>query len=190
MTAAAARRVTLTAQPHSFTVQEYAFVHGVVMKYLRDEQEAADVTQEAMLRAFSHQASFRGASRFTTWLYRIAATTALMYLRQRRRARVTVPAEPLDSELREDPDRCHPSPEDDSVGAETARCCARTIGAMDARYHEVFRLRFLEGHTDQEVACRLGIRLATAKTRAYRAREQLRSEFDRVGVRPGARPRA
>jgi RNA polymerase sigma-70 factor (ECF subfamily) len=152
------------------------------MKYLRDEQEAADVTQEALLRAFAHRDSFRGDSRFTTWLYRIAATTALMHLRQRRRARVTVPAEPLESETPEDPARAQPSPEDDSVCAETAAHCARTLAAMDARYHEVFRLRFLEGHTDQEVARRLGIRLATAKTRAYRARAQLRSELTRVGA--------
>jgi RNA polymerase sigma-70 factor (ECF subfamily) len=173
---------TTTQQPHQFTAREYNFVHGVVMRYLRDEQEAADVTQEALLRAFSHQDGFRGDSRFTTWLYRIAATTSLMHLRQRRRARVNVPAEPVESELREDPDHPQASPEDLSVCAETARHCAATLAQMDVRYHEVFRLRFLEGHTDQEVAHRLGIRLATAKTRAYRAREQLRTELARMGA--------
>src|SRR5512135_2951724 len=68
-----------------FTEKEREFVYGVTMKYLKDDEEARDATQDAMLLAFRHKDSFRGDSRFTTWLYRIAATTALMHLRKDRR---------------------------------------------------------------------------------------------------------
>ena len=50
-------------------------MYGVAMKYMKDEEKAHDVTQDALLLAYRHRASFRGDSRFTTWLYRIAATT-------------------------------------------------------------------------------------------------------------------
>ncbi|HEX4456731.1 MAG TPA: sigma-70 family RNA polymerase sigma factor, partial [Polyangia bacterium] len=68
-----------------FTAKEREFVFGVAMKYMKDEEKAHDVTQDALLLAYRHRASFRGDSRFTTWLYRIAATTALMHLRKDRR---------------------------------------------------------------------------------------------------------
>ena len=68
-----------------FTAKEREFVYGVAMKYMKDEEKAHDVTQDALLLAYRHRASFRGDSRFTTWLYRIAATTALMHLRKDRR---------------------------------------------------------------------------------------------------------
>ena len=68
-----------------FTAKEREFVYGVAMKYMKDEEKAHDVTQDALLLAYRHRQSFRGDSRFTTWLYRIAATTALMHLRKDRR---------------------------------------------------------------------------------------------------------
>ena len=74
-----------------FEGREREYVYAVAMKYLKDEDEAADVAQDAMLNAYRHRASFRGDSRFTTWLYRVAATTALMHLRKKRRARLAFP---------------------------------------------------------------------------------------------------
>src|ERR1041385_7854449 len=74
-----------------FEGREREYVYAVAMKYLKDEDEAADVAQDAMLNAYRHRNSFRGDSRFTTWLYRVAATTALMHLRKKRRARAAIP---------------------------------------------------------------------------------------------------
>ena len=66
-----------------FEGREREYVYAVAMKYLKDEDEAADVAQDAMLNAYRHRKSFRGDSRFTTWLYRVAATTALPGHRRR-----------------------------------------------------------------------------------------------------------
>ena len=49
-----------------FTAKEREFVYGVAMKYMKDEEKAHDVTQDALLLAYRHRASFRGDSRFTT----------------------------------------------------------------------------------------------------------------------------
>src|SRR5262252_882256 len=65
--------------------QMRSYVFSVAMKYVKDEDAAADVAQEALLLAHRHRDSFRGDSLFTTWLYRVTATTALMYLRRQRR---------------------------------------------------------------------------------------------------------
>src|SRR5262245_62422528 len=68
-----------------FSHRERELAFSVAMKYVKDEDEAADVAQDALLLAYRHRGSFRGDSRFTTWLYRVAATTALMHLRKKRR---------------------------------------------------------------------------------------------------------
>src|ERR1041385_5216468 len=80
-----ARRKAAAREEVRFEGREREYVYAVAMKYVKDEDEAADVAQEAMLLAYRHRASFRGDSRFTTWLYRVAATTALMHLRKKRR---------------------------------------------------------------------------------------------------------
>src|SRR2546423_13986124 len=69
-----------------------AYVRPVAMKYVRDEQDAEDVTQDAMLLAHRYRDSFRGESRYSTWLYRVTATAALMFLRKQRRLSREVPA--------------------------------------------------------------------------------------------------
>src|SRR5688500_20178056 len=69
-----------------------AYVRSVAMKYVRDEQDAEDVTQDAMLLAHRYKDSFRGESRYSTWLYRVTATAALMFLRRQRRLSREIPA--------------------------------------------------------------------------------------------------
>src|SRR3954466_13769514 len=69
-----------------------AYVRSVALKYVHNEQDAEDVTQDAMLLAYRYRDAFRGDSRFTTWLYRLTATAALMFLRKHPRPAREVPA--------------------------------------------------------------------------------------------------
>src|SRR6478736_8892408 len=68
------------------------YVRSVAMKYVRNEADADDVTQDAMLLAHRYRASFRGESRYSTWLYRVTATAALMFLRKQRRTAREIPS--------------------------------------------------------------------------------------------------
>jgi RNA polymerase sigma-70 factor (ECF subfamily) len=165
----------------SFTEKEREFVFGVAMKYVKDEEEARDVTQDAMLLAFRHRASFRGDSRFTTWLYRIAATTALMHLRKRRRSPQVM--QPVDDEqLLAEPRSTQPSPEEFSSSSESMALCERSLATMGDKYGNIFRMRFLEGYSESEIARRLGLNISTVKTRAYRARTFLKRELASLAV--------
>ena len=161
-----------------FTDKEREFVYGVAMKYLKDEEEARDATQDAMLLAFRHKDSFRGDSRFTTWLYRIAATTALMRLRKRRRSPQILSSSSRDDDtLVAEPRSAEPSPEEMSSSSETMDQCERSLSTMGDKYGNIFRMRFLEGYSESEIAHRLGLNVSTVKTRAYRARTYLKRHF-------------
>lgn len=169
-----------------FTEKEREFVYSVAMKYMKDEERASDVAQDAMLLAFQHRDSFRGDSRFTTWLYRIAATTALMHLRKQRRGGWMRSLSDEENNIVE-PDDPHSTPEDASAAVEAAHLVERHLAEMGVKYGEIFAMRFVDGYSETEIARRLKLHVATVKTRAYRARTHVREKLQRALALP---PRA
>jgi RNA polymerase sigma-70 factor (ECF subfamily) len=148
---------------------------------LTSEDEAKDVIQEAFLAAYRGLPGFRGDSRFSTWLYRVATNAALMH----RRARPRRPAEPLDAFLpRFDDEGVHAAEPVDLLAAGRAdETLDRKILAEKARagldrlpdiYRDAFVLRDLEEMTTAEVAELLGIQPAAVRQRVHRARLLLR----------------
>jgi RNA polymerase sigma-70 factor (ECF subfamily) len=164
-----------------FTAKEREFVYGVAMKYMKDEEKAHDVTQDALLLAYRHRASFRGDSRFTTWLYRIAATTALMHLRKDRRLPLTQSIDVAandDSAQVEEPRDEASTPEDSWASSEAVALAGERLAEMGDKYGQIFNMRFVEGYSESEIARKLSLNVATVKTRAYRARAHLRRELE------------
>ena len=156
----------------TFDPDDHAFVLAVTRRIVRAPEDAEDVTQEALLLAYRHRDAFRGASRYRTWLYRIAVTTALGFLRRQGRARF-VP-------LGERPNAAAPSRSAETELENVERCelVSRALGELAPAYRDVLLARV--DATEPEVAARLGISLATVKIRTHRARKRLRETLDRM----------
>ena len=166
-----------------FTAKEREFVFGVAMKYMKDEEKAHDVTQDALLLAYRHRDSFRGDSRFTTWLYRIAATTALMHLRKDRRVPLmqSIDAAPANDDGPAPPDEPRDeasTPEDNWASSEAVAIAGERLAELGDKYGKIFAMRFVEGYSESEIARKLQLNVATVKTRAYRARAHLRRQLE------------
>lgn len=150
------------------------YVRSVAMKYVRDEHDAEDVTQDAMLLAHRYRDSFRGESRFSTWLYRVTATAALMFLRRQRRLAREIPASgSVDDEGTPWLER-HAAPTDlrSEVSARgELDLVSEAVAKLGAKYPAVFWKRYGEGRTETEIARELGLSVAAVKTRAFRARQ-------------------
>ena len=151
-----------------------AYVRSIAMKYVRNDQDAEDVTQDALLLAHRYRASFRGEARYSTWLYRVTATAALMFLRKQRRVAREIPSSAsVDEEGTPLLERqCAPS----DVRAEViARAdlaeVQHAVAALGSKYPVVFWKRYGEGRTETEIARELGISVAAVKTRAFRGRQ-------------------
>jgi RNA polymerase sigma-70 factor (ECF subfamily) len=136
---------------------------------LRDDAEAEDAVQEAYLRAYRALDGFRGESKFSTWLVRIAANEALMRRRARRRTADVVPLEAM-TELQSEEERG-----DDML----RRLLEKRIDALPDDYRAVFMLRAVEDFSVEETAQALGIPEATVRSRFFRARGLMRESLAR-----------
>jgi RNA polymerase sigma-70 factor, ECF subfamily len=153
-----------------------AYVRSIAMKYVRNEHDADDVTQDAMLLAHRYRDAFRGDSRYSTWLYRVTATAALMFLRKQRRLSREIPASATGS-VDEDGtawlDRVA-APNDlraEVIARADLGVVADAVAKLGAKYPAVFWKRYGEGRTETEIARELGVSVAAVKTRAFRARQ-------------------
>ena len=168
-----------TQGPAPLASADRAFVYAVVRRILRDEDAAADVTQDALLLAHRHRDQFRGESAHRTWLYRIAVTTALGHLRKQRRRREELMADGASpaGELA-DP---RPSPEAAVAAGELAGAMAEALDGVSPGHRQVFLLR-MGDWSETEIARRVGISVANVKIRTHRTRAQLREALRDHGV--------
>ena len=158
---------------------------------LTSETDAPDVLQNTFLQVYRNLPSFRGESRFATWLYRIATNAALMV----RRARTRKPAESLDAFMpRFDEHGMHAdlpaqlqvaSRADELIDRQALVEKARAgIARLPDVYRDAFVLRDLEEMSTTDVAQVLGVEPATVRQRVHRARLLLRGYLsDLVGVK-------
>ena len=175
-------------------------VYAAALAILRNEADAEDTAQEAMLKAFAKIGTFRAESKFSTWLIQITVNEALMR-RRRERTRVT---EGIDDH-RDDEGAYTPRdfadwreiPSEALERKEVRQKLAQALAALDRKYREVFVLRDMEKLNIQETAEALGISVASVKTRLLRARLMLRdllaggSEqgwFSRLPFEKGTKP--
>jgi RNA polymerase sigma-70 factor (ECF subfamily) len=150
------------------------YARSVAMKYVRDEHDAEDVAQDALLLAHRYRNSFRGDSRYTTWLYRVTATAALMFLRkQRRHAREIPSSGAVDDDGTPWLERsvAPGDPRSETIAHHELDEVRRAVAALGAKYPAVFWKRYGEGRTETEIARELGLSVAAVKTRAFRSRQ-------------------
>jgi RNA polymerase sigma-70 factor (ECF subfamily) len=153
-------------------------VYAAALAILRNEHDAEDAAQEAMLKAFANIRQFRAEARFSTWLIQITVNEALM---RRRRGR-TVVMEGIDDHRDGEEGDYVPRdfadwrevPSEALERREVRQRLAEALGTLDRKYREVFMLRDMEHLNIQETAEALGITAASVKTRLLRARLMLR----------------
>ena len=150
----------------------------VAFSILRDWHDAEDEVQNALWKAFEHIGQFQQDSLFSTWLTRIVVNQCLMRLRQTRRARFLYiddvrkgEGEDLATiELRD----WRLSPEQEIGREEAATLLHREVRRIPPLLRSAFVLRDVEQLPMSDVAERLGISVAAAKSRLLRARVELR----------------
>lgn len=153
----------------------------LAMSILHERQEAEDQVQNAYWKAFQHIDQFQRDSKFSTWMTRIVVNQCLMRLRQTRRARFLYMDDVLIGEDRatfELVDRAD-SPETTVGSKQLSDLLKREIARIPPLLRNVFVLRDVNELPMPEVAEKLGISVAAAKSRLLRARLELRNRLEK-----------
>jgi RNA polymerase sigma-70 factor (ECF subfamily) len=154
-------------------------VHALCLRMSGNATLAADLTQEAFIRAWEKLGSFRGESRFSSWLHRLTVNVVLgeRRARGRREARVVD-----DGELAE---------KRSETGIGVARIAARTpepgrradleqaIAGLPREARRILVMHDVEGYRHQEISEMTGRSLGTCKSQLHRARKLLRERLGR-----------
>lgn len=143
---------------------------------LRNSEDAEDVAQEALLRAYRRFENLRDRNRFRAWLVRIVFRLAIDRARssKRREVRETLwGSQATQSQTAEDA----------AASSEFQTHLERALGELPEKFRLVLLLAAMQGHTLDEVAATLGLPLGTVKSRLFFARKQLAEKL-RCHVKP------
>lgn len=157
-------------------------IYHVIFKIVRNAEEAADLVQETFMKAFGSLASYRFEYRFSTWLYKIAANSAIDHLRKKRIEALSLdkPVQTQDGEVPiEIPDWTN-NPEEDLFRKRRAVTVQEAIHSLPPKYREVITLRHQQDKSYEEIANQLRIPVGTVKARIFRARELLKKRLKSV----------
>jgi RNA polymerase sigma-70 factor (ECF subfamily) len=158
------------------------YVYSIAMSLMRDPEEAADLTQDAFVRLMRSIGTYRGQTKFTTWLYRLVVNLGVDRLRRRGRPTMSLDEHSGIADAVED------------AAADTIRAAERreeatvvraAIAALPDSQRLALTLHYFDDMRYEEIAEVMGLPLNTVKSHIRRGKERLeRALKPLVGTRP------
>ncbi len=151
-------------------------VYHMVLKMVRNVDDAEDLTIEAFAKAFKNLHKFKKDYTFSTWLFRIATNNAIDFIRKKK-----LDTTSLSSSYTDDngtnvgidvPDK-ELNPQEMAIKSQKIELIQLFVTKLPAKYQRLVRLRYFDELSYDEIAKELGSPLGTVKAQLHRARELL-----------------
>lgn len=163
-------------QAYATLVSRYQnYVFTLALRFTKNREDAEEVSQDIFIKAYRALADFKGASKFSTWLYTIVNTTCISFLRKKKLAvhsldneKVFEVADSQDSGMRA-------NLVEQKSRVSMVNHAIKMLSSDDA---EVITLFYKGEQTLEEIAQILGIETNTAKVRLHRARTRLKEKME------------
>lgn len=164
-------------QSYALLVNRYQdFVFTIVFRMLKNREDAEEVAQDVFVKAYRALADFRGDSKFSTWLYTIANTSTLSFLRKKK-----VETYSLDNE------KVFAAADSQGSGMtanqveQKSRIAMvnKAIAMLNPDDAEIITLFYKAEQNLEEIARVLGVETNTAKVRLHRARTRLKEKMEK-----------
>lgn len=162
---AAAIRGDRTAERALFR-REYPRVNATVYRILGSTRDTDDLVQETFIAVFRALPKFRGESKLSTWIDRIAVRVVFAHIAQRKRLPIPLEIVP---EMLDDA----PGPDHQAHARDGLRRLYAALARLKPEARTAFALFAIDGRTIAEVAALTETTVITAKLRIWRARRQL-----------------
>ena len=142
-------------------------VYSLCFRMTRDAAEAEDLTQEVFIQLLRKVDSFRGESRFTTWLHRLTVNHVLMHFRRVTRRKEQLPGE-IEREIRISNEPSADLKFIDRIALNAA------LAKLPSGCRAIFLLFDIEGYNHREIATIFGCSIGNSKSQLHKARRKLR----------------
>jgi len=161
-------------------------IRRYALAFARSEADAADLAQEALVKAYTNLRLFRFQSAFASWLYAIVHHVFLDHVRSRR-GKERALEEPLDP-VRHERGSEAPAADEQLAKEEERRRLWAAIRQVPVDLRSALVLFDIEGHSYDEIAAIEGVPVGTVKSRLFRGREALRKVLGQGGEVGGTSP--
>jgi RNA polymerase sigma-70 factor (ECF subfamily) len=149
-------------------------VYHMILKMVRNVDDAEDLTIEAFAKAFKNLHKFKKDFTFSTWLFRIATNNTIDFIRKKRLDTMS-----LNTSFKDDngdavtidvQDR-NLNPQEEAIKAQKIELVQMFVTKLPAKYQRLVRLRYFDELSYDEIAKELEAPLGTVKAQLHRARE-------------------
>jgi RNA polymerase sigma-70 factor (ECF subfamily) len=151
-------------------------VYHMVLKMVRNVDDAEDLTIEAFSKAFKNLHRFKKDYTFSTWLFRIATNNAIDFIRKKKLDTFSLDTSYTDDDGGSvsmdvlDPDL---QPDQEAINQQKIELVQMFVTKLPTKYQRLVRLRYFDELSYEEIAQELDAPLGTVKAQLHRARELL-----------------
>jgi len=149
-------------------------VYHMVLKMVRNVDDAEDLTIEAFAKAFKNLHKFKKDYTFSTWLFRIATNNAIDFIRKKRLETMSLDTSFTDDNgdaVKIDVEDKNLNPQETAIKSQKIELIQMFVTKLPAKYQRLVKLRYFQELSYEEIATELAAPLGTVKAQLHRARE-------------------
>ncbi len=151
-------------------------VYFMILKMIRDADDAEDLTMEAFAKAFRNLHKFKKDYTFSTWLFRIATNNAIDFIRKKKLKTMSLNNTLTDdggNAVNIDIEDDDNNPQDEYIRTQRIEMVRIFVDKLPAKYRKLVKLRYFDELSYDEIAQELDKPLGTVKAQLHRSRELL-----------------
>jgi RNA polymerase sigma-70 factor (ECF subfamily) len=152
-------------------------VYHVILKMVRNVDDAEDLTMESFSKAFRSLHRFKKDFTFSTWLFRIATNNTIDFIRKKKIHTLSIENTYTDDDggsvSIDIEDQQNLNPQDETIRAQKEEIMNVFVNMLPTKYQKLVRLRYFHELSYEEIAVELEAPLGTVKAQLHRARELL-----------------
>lgn len=149
-------------------------VYHMILKMVRNVDDAEDLTIEAFGKAFRSLHRFKKDFTFSTWLFRIATNNSIDFIRKRKLYTMSIESAYTDDDgnavSMSIPDQ-NLNPQDEAIKSQKEEIVRVVVNQLPAKYQKLVKLRYFNELSYEEIAVEINAPLGTVKAQLHRARE-------------------
>jgi RNA polymerase sigma-70 factor (ECF subfamily) len=151
-------------------------VYFMILKMIRDADDAEDLTMEAFAKAFKNLHKFKKDYTFSTWLFRIATNNTIDFIRKKKLKTMSLNTTMSDdggNAVTIDVEDDDNNPQDEYIRSQRIEMVRIFVDKLPAKYRKLVQLRYFDELSYEEIAQELEKPLGTVKAQLHRSRELL-----------------